>query len=158
MNQELKQQYKLRIASANKTQLVVILYEMFLQYVKEGKEAKEKEDVKAFKDAIKHARGCVKELMQSLNFDYKPAEELMQLYVYVNSQLVEADVHKKTEPLDHCVMVMEGLLEAYREVSKKDQSPPVMVNSQSVYAGLTYGRDDLVENLNQVGENRGFLV
>ena len=86
MNDELKQQYKLRITSANKTQLVVILYEMFLQYMEEAKEAHEKEDVKAFKDAIRYARGCVKELMQSLNFEYEPAKELMQLYVYVNKE------------------------------------------------------------------------
>jgi flagellar protein FliS len=34
---------------------------------------------------------------------------------------------------------------------------PVMDNSQSVYAGLTYGRGSLNENL--VGNaNRGFLV
>lgn len=158
MNNELKQQYKLRITNANKTQLVVILYEMFLQYMEEAKEAHEKEDVKAFKDAIRYARGCVKELMQSLNFEYEPAKELMQLYVYVNKELVSADVQNKTEPLDNSIMVMKGLWEAYSQISSMDQSPAVMENSQKVYAGLTYSRGDLVENLNQVGENRGFLV
>ncbi len=158
MKDELKQQYKLRITSANKTQLVVILYEMFLQYMEEAKEAHEKEDVKAFKDAIRYARGCVKELMQSLNFEYEPAKELMQLYVYVNKELVQADVQNKTEPLKNSIMVMKGLWEAYSSISSMDQSPAVMENSQKVYAGLTYGRGNLVENLNQVGENRGFLV
>lgn len=158
MNKELKQQFKLRIISANKTELVVILYEMFLQYMEEAKEALKVGDEKSFKDALTHARGCVKELMQSLNFKYKPAEELKQLYTYVNRELVQADIHKSPEPLDHAVMVMKGLWEAYKEISSQDTSPAVMVNSQSVYAGLTYGRNDLVENLNQVGENRGFLV
>lgn len=158
MNDELKQQYKLRITSANKTQLVVILYEMFLQYMEEAKEAHKKENVKDFKDAIRYARGCVKELMQSLNFEYKPAKELMQLYVYVNKELVHADVQNKTEPLEHSIAVMKELWEAYNQISSMDRSPAVMENSQKVYAGLTYGRGDLVENLNQVGENRGFLV
>ncbi len=158
MNDELKQQYKLRITSANKTQLVVILYEMFLQYMEEAKEAYKKENVKDFKDAIRYARGCVKELMQSLNFEYNPAKELMQLYVYVNKELVHADVQNKTEPLENSIAVMKELWEAYNRISSMDQSPAVMENSQKVYAGLTYGRGNLVENLNQVGENRGFLV
>lgn len=158
MNKELKQQYKLRITRANKTQLVVILYEMYLEYAKEAKQALETQDKSAFKDALSHARGCVKELMSSLNFDYKPAEELKQLYMYVNSELVQADLHSSTEPLDNTIMVMKGLWEAYKEISSQDTSPAVMTNSQSIYAGLTYGKDDLVENLDQVGENRGFLV
>ena len=96
--------------------------------------------------------------MSSLNFDDKPAEELKQLYLYVNKELVEADLHKKTEPLDNTIKVMKGLWEAYKEISSQDTSPAVMTNSQSIYAGLTYGKSDLVENLDQVGENRGFLI
>ncbi|MBQ2264545.1 MAG: flagellar protein FliS [Lachnospiraceae bacterium] len=158
MNNELKQQYKLRITSANKTELVVILYEMYLQYVQEAKDALQTGNKPAFKDALSHARGCVKELMNSLNFDYSPAQELKQLYIYVNKELVEADLHGKTEHLDNTIKVMTELWEAYKEISSQDTSPAVMTNSQSIYAGLTYGKSDLVENLDQVGENRGFLV
>lgn len=158
MNEDLKQKYKLRITRANKTELIVILYEMYLQYADEAKEGLETENTAAFKDAVCHARGCVKELLNSLNMDYQPAAELRQLYLYVNKELVEADVHKKTEPLDNTIKVMRGLWEAYSKISSQDTSPAVMTNSQKIYAGLTYGKNDLVENLNQPGENRGFLV
>ena len=44
MTRELKQQYTLRISQANKTQMVVILYEMLLIYVEEAMQAHEQGD------------------------------------------------------------------------------------------------------------------
>ena len=68
MTRELKQQYTLRISQANKTQMVVILYEMLLIYIEEARMAHGQEDRAGFKEGIRKARGCVKELMESLHF------------------------------------------------------------------------------------------
>jgi len=38
MTKELKQEYTLRISRANKSELVVILYEMLIDYIDEAKE------------------------------------------------------------------------------------------------------------------------
>ena len=43
MTKELKQQFTLKISQANKTGLVVILYEMLLIYLEEATQAYEKE-------------------------------------------------------------------------------------------------------------------
>ena len=40
----------------------------------------------------------------------------------------------------------------------QNSSGPVMNNSQTVYAGLTYGRNQLTENMADQGSNRGMLV
>ena len=53
--------------------------------------------------------------------------------------------------------MVTSLRNTYELVSKKDTSPAVMGNVQNVYAGLTYGRDQLNENLENT-DNRGFLV
>ena len=55
-------------------------------------------------------------------------------------------------------MVIYGLKEAYEVLAIQDQSGPVMQNTQAVYAGLTYGKDDLTENMTDQGTNRGFLA
>ncbi|MCX4351599.1 MAG: flagellar export chaperone FliS [Lachnospiraceae bacterium] len=156
MTKELKQQYTLKITQANKTQLVVILYEMFLIYVEEAKCAHEKEDRKGFREGIRKSRGCLKELMASLHFEYEPAMNLLQLYLYVNRELARADIHNDTKELDHVKAVMTKLHEAYQKVSEQDTSQPVMVNTQTVYAGLTYGKHTLTENLSDQGSSRGF--
>lgn len=158
MTRELKQQYTLRITRANKTELIVILYDMILSYIEEAKEAFEKEERAAFRDAIRKIRGCNQELIASLNLEYEPAMNLLSLYLYVNRELVHADVRKDLQALEHVSMVISGLKEAYEVLAKEDRSGPVMQNTQAVYAGLTYGKDDLTENMADQGTNRGFLA
>lgn len=156
MTRELKQQYTLRISQANKTQMIVILYEMLLLYIEEARIAHEQSDKAGFKEGIRKARGCVKELMQSLHFEYEPARNLLQLYLFVSQELTRADIHNRTEELDHIKLVIEKLHGAYEEISRQDTSGPVMANTQTVYAGLTYGKNTLTENLADQGSSRGF--
>ena len=156
MTRELKQQYTLRISRANKTQMIVILYEVLLVYVEEARVAHEQGDRAGFKEGIRKARGCVKELMESLHFEYDPARNLLQLYLYVSQELTRADIHNRTEELEHIRQVIEKLHGAYEEISKQDTSGPVMENTQTVYAGLTYGKNTLTENLADQGSSRGF--
>ena len=158
MTRELKQQYTLRITQANKTELIVILYDMILSYIDEAAEAYEKEDRAAFRDAIRKIRNCNQELIASLHMEYEPAMNLLSLYLYVNRELVHADVRFDIQYLDHVTLVISGLREAYQAVAKQDQSGAVMRNTQAVYAGLTYGKGELTENMADQGTNRGMLV
>ena len=138
--------------------MVVILYEMLLTYLEDAVSAHEKNDRAGFRDGIRKARGCLKELMTSLNFEYELAGNLWQLYLYANKELAMADVRNSTEELSHVEMIMTKLHEAYKEISGLDTSGPVMANTQTVYAGLTYGRNSLTENLDGQGGDRGFRV
>ncbi len=158
MTKELKQEYTRRITQANKTQLITILYEMLLIYVEEAADAYKKEDRRGFREGIRKARGCINELMESLNFDYELAMNFLQLYLYVNRELVRAEVRNAEEPLENVNQVIKGLHEAYVKLDEMDASGPVMENVQTVYAGLTYGRNNLNENLADQGINRGFRV
>ena len=78
MTKECKQQFTLRITQANSTQLIVILYEMTLQYLADGEQAV---DDAGLVEAVHRARGCIKELLNSLHREYSPAGELSRLYL-----------------------------------------------------------------------------
>lgn len=158
MTKELKQEYTLKITQANKSELVVILYEMFLIYLEEAVQAHDKGDRAEFQDGIRKARGCLKELMASLHLEYEPAMNLLQLYLYASRELARADIRNSTENLLHVKSVMTKLHDAYEEVSRQDASGPVMGNTQTVYAGLTYGKNTLTESLSDQGSSRGFRV
>lgn len=158
MTRELKQQFSLRITQANKTELIVILYDMILTYVEEARAAHENADRMGFREAIRKIRGCNQELIASLNLEFELGVNLLSLYLYVNRELVHADVHDDLSCLDSVRKIVEGLREVYDIVAKQDDSSPVMENAQTIYAGLTYGRDNLTENLADQGLNRGFLA
>lgn len=158
MTKELKQEYTLKITQANKTQLIAILYEMLLIYTGEAKEAYAGNDRVGFREGIRKARGCVNELLASLNFDYELVMNFLQLYLYINRELARAEVRNITEPLENTEKVVRQLHTAYEKLGEMDTSGPVMSNVQTVYAGLTYGKNSLTENLTDQGIDRGFRV
>lgn len=158
MTKELKQEYTLRISQANKTQLITILYEMVLLYIDEAKEALDAGGRMEYKNAIRKIRGCMDELTASLNLDYELAQNLLQLYLYVNRELVKASSHNGKENLEHVRKVIDQLHKAYLQIETQDTSGSVMGNTQTVYAGLTYGRNTLTENITDPSANRGFCV
>lgn len=158
MTRELKQEFTLRITQANKTQLITILYEMVLIYIDEAEEALTVENKTEFRSAIRKIRGCMNELTDSLHLEYELAQNLLQLYLYVNRELVQASSHFAKENLEHVRLVIGELQKAYQKIEDQDRSGPVMGNTQTVYAGLTYGRNTLTENIADPSANRGFCV
>lgn len=158
MTKECKQQFTLRITQANPTQMIVILYEMLLCYLEEAEAALQEEDKAAFSEAVRKARGCINELMRSLNLEYEPAPGLLQLYLYCIRRLAIAELHRKREAIDEITKVIEPLHDAYLQIADLNTAGPVMNNAQSVYAGLTYGKNTLTENMADQGANRGMLV
>lgn len=158
MTNEVKQEYTLKITQANKTELITILYEMLLIYVDDAKKAHDEADRMEFREAIRKARGCVDELLASLNFDYGLSMNFLQLYLYVNRELIKAEIRNLEEPLQNVKKVIDGLHSAYEKLDKMDDSGAVMENVQTIYAGLTYGKNTLNENLADQGSDRGFRV
>ena len=150
MTKECKQQFTLRITQANATQLVVILYEMTLQYLTDGEQAAD--------EAVRRARGCINELLNSLHRQYSPAKELSRLYLYCIRRLAACEAKADRMALQDIRKVIAPLCDAYRQIQDQNSSGPVMNNSQTVYAGLTYGRNQLTENMADQGANRGMLV
>lgn len=155
MTKERKQEYTLRISQANKTQLVVIIYEMLLDYLADAQDAHRRQDEESFEGSIRKAGNCIRELTASLHMEYVPAGNLFGLYVYANKELSKALLHNSTEEICHVENIMKKLRDAYATISKEDTSAPVMENTQSIYAGLTYGKHQLMESLSNEGHLRG---
>ena len=158
MTNELKQAYTRRIAQANKTELVVILYELYLYYANEAKESLNTSQRTELKECLRRARGCVNELMESLRLEQELGQNLLQLYLYVYRELIKCEADKDVVHIINTIKVMEPLKEAYENIRNQDTSEAVMSNAQTVVAGLTYGRKDLTDSMNDQGISRGFYV
>ena len=158
MTREAKQQFTLRITQANSTEMVVILYEMLLCYLKESGELLDDADKAAFREAVRKARGCLNELINSLHMEYEPAPALLQLYLFCIRRLAVGEAKSEAQPLLEIEQVIRPLHDAYEKISEQNSSGPVMANSQAVYAGLTYGRNTLTENMADQGANRGLYI
>jgi flagellar protein FliS len=158
MTSEVKQQFTLRITQANSTEMIVILYEMLLCYLDEGKEAYAVQDRIGFREAIRKSRGCINELLHSLNMEYEPAPALLQLYLFCIRRLAVCEVRNDDKCFDEIKRVIAPLKDAYSSLAQQNTGGPVMNNSQTVYSGLTYGRNRLSEDMADNSSNRGMLV
>lgn len=155
MKKESMQAYSKRISQANRSELVVITYEILIEHIRNAQESFGNRE--AFVTDLEQAQAFLKELMVSLDFTYEISNHLLSLYIFVNKQLIEAKQKNSCEILPRVQAMLEGLLSSFREVSKQDQSAPLMENTQKVYAGLTYGRGDVNETaVASCEENRGF--
>jgi len=158
MKREDKQQFTLRITQANPTELVVILYEMFLCYLEDAQAALDKDEEALFHEAVRKGRGCLNELIDSLDVRYEPAPTLQQLYLYCMRRLALGEARKDVALLEEIRKVIRPLHDAYAQLAKQNTAGPVMNNTQTVYAGLTYGRNTLTENMADQGANRGMFA
>lgn len=157
MNKDQIKEYTARVAQANRTELVVIIYELILDSIQEGEMCYNNGDVEAGAEQIGKAQAYLQELKGSLDRQYELSGQLLRLYRYVNEQLITTKLRQKPVNLDAASNVIRGLMSSFAEVAKQDTSGPVMQNTQQVYAGLTYGKGALDEVLMSQNEaSRGF--
>ncbi|MCR4740519.1 MAG: flagellar protein FliS [Lachnospiraceae bacterium] len=157
MTKELIQEYTLKITQANRSRIIVIVYDIAEQYIKDGLEAFDRGDLETFRDNCGYTLKCVGDLMEALDFSHELAYPLMRLYQFISRQISLASVKNDTEGLLTARGLLLSLRESFEEVAKQDDSGPVMGNTESVYAGLTYGRNSLNESING-SDNRGFMA
>ncbi|MGP1434761.1 MAG: flagellar export chaperone FliS [Catonella sp.] len=132
--------YTRRVTSANKSELIVIIYDIIEENLTLAEEALEKDDKESFSNELKQAVSFVKELLVSLDMHYEVSKNLASLYIYISRCLNFALVSGKKEEIEAARKVVKKLGDSFREVAKSDNSKPVMENTQQVYAGITYGK------------------
>ena len=157
MEDRLKQDFTRRLSQCNKGEMIVIMYEIVFAYFDEAKEAHTKNDYPAYKTAIKKANDSIDTLIHALNFAYDISKQLYSLYVYSKRALAKSVYQNKIDGIVEAEDVLKPLYTSFQEVAKSDTSAPLMRNTQKVYAGMTYGRNDLNESYIDTIQ-RGFLV
>lgn len=155
MTDELKKEFTLKITQANATELIVILYDMILVYIKEAGEFWDSDNKEEYARSLQKIRNCIGELMDSLDLQYEMARNMYSLYVFFLKELVKAE--KGISYVKGFQPMIESLRNAYNTVALENKTGPLMQNTQTVYAGLTYGKKDVNVNLEQLS-NRGFRI
>lgn len=158
MRDDLKKEFTRRITQATPVSMITILYDMSLVYLEDANAALAEKEEKKFVQELHHAQDCLMELLNSLDMRYEPAPALRELYLYMHRKLSGAIILPSETPLLQPKSILTRLRDAYLELEKTGSFEPVMDNAQQIYAGLTYGKNSLVESLAQPVNNRGFLA
>lgn len=137
-----KESYVARVSSATPIQLIVINYEIALEYINAGINSLNEKDYIEFKNNISKAVKSVEQLMSSLKMEYEISGQIMPLYIYINECLNKSLSSKDIELIKISKNILEELLTSWSEIAKNDLSEKKVLNtSQKLYAGLTYSSD-----------------
>lgn len=157
MQKEQIQEFTTKITLSNRTGLTVVTYEILFAYLADAKIALKEARFEEYKQAIRQAQKCISELMVTLNFSYELAAELYRIYSYGKELLAKALYKRSEAEITECETLLKMLYASFVEVAKTDDSAPLMQNTQQVYAGYTYGRND-VNSSSDENPSRGFFV
>lgn len=156
------QTFSYRISQANRTELVVITLDMAIQYIKD---AKEDQDINSYRQNLRNAKRVIDTLVSSLDMSYDISSQLFDVYMVVERYIISAG-SRRTEYegstagymklLESCERMLTMLRKSFYEVSKTDDSAPLMQNTQQVYAGLTYSNGGGASEMLDAGANRGY--
>ena len=149
--------YSYRVTQASRTDLVVIMYDVALNYLSDAMDYYNDFKIENFRDELKKAQRVINQLSSVLDMNYEISLELMRLYRYINNVLVRSSIRKEVEELRVVISMLQKLRGTFEKVSEQDKSGPMMMNTQQVYAGLTYSNGGLNEYHDQTTK-RGFTV
>lgn len=156
------QTFSYRISQANRTELVVITLDMAIQYIKD---AKEDQDINSYRQNLRNAKRVIDLLVSSLDMSYDISYQLFDVYMVVERYIISAGSRRTEQEgstagymklLESCERMLTMLRKSFYEVSKTDDSAPLMQNTQQVYAGLTYSNGGGASEMLDAGANRGY--
>ena len=156
MTKETIKTFQYRITQATASQLVVILYDMAIEYLND---ACESDSAKQAHNNIYMAQKGIDQLICGLDMQYEISANLFVIYNHMKRSLISASVSLDNNEINRITGLLKKLRASFYEVSKQDDSEPLMKNTQAVYSGLTYSRGG-ISNETQTDniENRGFRV
>lgn len=157
MTKEKINEYTLRISQANRSTLIVILYEMALDYIEAGRNAIDSGDHEELRRECGYAGKVISDLIGALDHNYELSVSLRQVYTYIQSRISLGVIKNSREELDKVMEMLKKLKGSFEQVAKSDTSKSLMRNTESIYTGLTYGKKAIYDSLTtEVG--RGFKV
>lgn len=159
MEKEKRQEYSTRVVQANRTELLVIVYEMLQEELKQAQVEYERKDFKAFDKALKNAQKFLNELMGTLDYQYELSFRLLSIYKFINKVIIRDRLQVRDDELEGCIRIIGRIHDAYAQIVSEDREGPVMKNVQQVYAGLTYGKHALSEvSVDESNGHRGLYA
>lgn len=115
------------VSTVNPHQLVVMLYDRLLLDITRAGDALQTRNYEVVNEQLTHAQDIVLELQGSLNPDvWSGGPGLMQLYTWLMSELVGANVAKDPARVEACRAVVEPLAQAWRAAATQlaDEAQP----------------------------------
>ena len=147
-----KDDLTVKLATYTGEQMVALAYDAMIENLENAKKMISSNNEQILNDKIDHNREILAHLTATMGEeDDEISITTKQLYIYINKLMTDGVMRKDTEPLDESIKIIVPLRDGWKELSMKlmnleAQKTPNMQSKSSksnVYAGMTYGKDDI---------------
>lgn len=122
-NQNIAQEYnRNKILTASPAELTLMLYEGAIKFCNIALIAIEKQDYEKANTNIKKAENIITEFKVTLNHKYAVAKDFENVYNYIYSLLVDANIKKDSEILNKALDEIRGMRDTWKEVMNQTRS------------------------------------
>ena len=122
---------KASVNTLDQTKLIIMLYDGAIKNASFAVEHMKSGQIEKVHDCLIKTKNIVTELMATLNMDRGGdiANNLQSLYSYMFSQLIEANMNKKTEPVVIVIDLLKELRAAWTQINSKKKNDAKRQNS-----------------------------
>ncbi|MEC9384542.1 MAG: flagellar export chaperone FliS [SAR324 cluster bacterium] len=115
---------KASVNTLDQNKLIIMLYDGAIKNASFAVEHMKTGEIEKVHNCLVKAKNIVTELMATLNMEKGGdiAKNLQSLYSYMFSQLIEANMEKKTQPIIVVIDLLKELRAAWVEINKKSKS------------------------------------
>lgn len=113
------------VNTATPGELTLMLYDGCLKFIRLAKEAINQENIEEKNKNIQKAQNIITELMVTLDMKYEISKQIMPLYDFVRSKLIEANVKNSVQSLEEAETIVTEFRDTWKEViqiNRKKQS------------------------------------
>ena len=123
---------KASVNTLDQTKLIIMLYDGAIKNASFAVEHMKSGQIEKVHDCLIKTKNIVTELMATLNMDRGGdiANNLQSLYSYMFSQLIEANMNKKTEPVVVVIDLLKELRAAWTQINSKKKNDAKTQNNQ----------------------------
>ncbi|KPN97431.1 flagellar export chaperone FliS [Lysinibacillus sp. ZYM-1] len=113
------------VTTASPGDLTLMLYNGCLKFLHKAKLAIQDKKIQEKNTNLQKAQAIISELMATLNMDIEVSKNMMALYEYMNTRLVEANIQNDISIIEE----VEGLVSEFRDTWKE----VIRINRQQQY-------------------------
>ncbi|MFG3431285.1 MULTISPECIES: flagellar export chaperone FliS [Lysinibacillus] len=103
------------VTTASPGDLTLMLYNGCLKFLHKAKLAIQDKKIQEKNTNLQRAQAIISELMATLNMDIEVSKNMMALYEYMNTRLVEANIRNDVSIIEE----VEGLVSEFRDTWKE---------------------------------------
>lgn len=117
------------VTTSSPGELTLMLYNGCLKFIQQAKRAVESGQIEEKNTAIQKAQAIISELMITLDSSFSVAKEMLVLYEFANSRLVDGNIKNDPALFDEAAEIITEFRDTWKQV--------IQMNRQKQYANVS---------------------